>query len=120
MSASQPSRARPSETVTADISNEILAIYRRVFGHRPERTSTFVQPQFAVCVLREIFTPAERALIAGGRGDKVGATRSALNDAIEDQYVAIVASRTGRPVQSHLARVTVSGDVAVHFFLFED
>jgi uncharacterized protein YbcI len=107
------------DEVTTAISSEIVQVYIRAFGRGPTRTRTFVQPQFAVCVLRQIFTSAERALIASGDDYSVEHTRKRLNAANEDDLRAIIASRTGRPVQSHLSEVKVPADLAVHLFLFE-
>jgi uncharacterized protein YbcI len=83
------------------------------------RVRTYVEPQFAVCVLRDVLTPAERTLTqSGGRAD-VEAARGRIADANEAGYVGIVETLTGRSVLSHTARIRVTADVAVHFFLFD-
>jgi Na+-translocating membrane potential-generating system (MpsC) len=77
--AADPEPARPApadaeiggaEDATGAISRDIVQVYLRTFGRGPTRARTFVQPQFAVCVLRDVFTTAERALIADGDGDR--------------------------------------------------
>jgi uncharacterized protein YbcI len=128
-SGSGPEAPRPAlagvdvdapDDVSGGISREIVQVYLRTFGRGPTRARTFVQPQFSVCVLRDVFTTAERALIVAGEGDAVERGRKRLNAGNDDDLQAIVASRTGRTVQSHLSHVKVPANLAVHLFLFED
>jgi uncharacterized protein YbcI len=112
--------SRTEDETTATISREIVAVYLRTFGRGPTRARTFVQPQFSVCVLRDVFTTAERALIATGGGDEVEVSRKKLNAANDDDFQAIVESLTGRTVQSHLTHVKVPANLAVHVFLFDE
>jgi hypothetical protein len=42
-----------------------------------------------------------------------------LNATSDDDFQAVVASRTGRPVRSHLSHVKVPANLAVHLFLFD-
>jgi uncharacterized protein YbcI len=107
------------DEVTDAISREIAQAYVRTFGRGPTRTRVFIQPQFAVCVLRGIFTSAERALIAKDDGDEVEFLRKRLNAGNDEDLQAIVVSQTGRPVQSHVSEVRVPADLAVHLFVFE-
>jgi uncharacterized protein YbcI len=118
-SAAAEAEIGTAEDATGAISREIVQVYLRTFGRGPTRARTFVQPQFAVCVLRDIFTIAERALIADGDGDTVEFLRKRLNATNDDDFQAIVASRTGRPVRSHLSHVKVPANLAVHLFLFD-
>ena len=109
-----------ADDAAGGISREIVQVYLRTFGRGPTRARTFVQPQFSVCVLRDVFTTAERALIADGDGDAVERGRKRLNAGNDDDLQAIVSSRTGRAVQSHLSHVKVPANLAVHLFLFEE
>lgn len=111
--------AATADDVSGGISREIVQVYLRTFGRGPTRARTFVQPHYAVCVLRDVFTTAERALIADGDGDTVEFLRKRLNAGNDDDLQAIVGSRTGRSVQSHLSHVKVPANLAVHLFLFE-
>ena len=107
------------DDVSGAISREIVQVYLRTFGRGPKRARTFVQPQFSVCVLRDVFTTAERALIAAGEGNAVELGRKRLNAANDDDLQAIVSGQTGRSVQSHLSHVKVPANLAVHLFLFD-
>jgi uncharacterized protein YbcI len=112
--------AEPGDVVSAVISEQIVQLYLEAFGRGPTHARTYVQPQFTVCGLRDVFTVAERSLIAGGGEAEVEAARGKINEAIDRKYVSIVEVQTGRSVLSHLPRTRVAADVAVHFFLFDD
>jgi uncharacterized protein YbcI len=112
--------ADPGDIASIVISEQILQLYLETFGRGPTQARTYVQPQFAVCVLHDVLTVAERSLIAGGGEAEVEAARGKINEAIDRKYVSIVEVNTGRSVLSHLPRTRVAVDVAVHFFLFDD
>jgi uncharacterized protein YbcI len=101
------------------ISERVVRLYLDAFGHGPSRVRTYVQPQFAVCVLRGVLTTGERWLLDVGNGAEVEAARATINEAIDRRYVSIVETQTGRSVLSHPVRTRVPVDLAVHFFLFD-
>lgn len=103
----------------ATISRETVKLYSRAFGRGPTKVRTYFQPDYAVCVLREIFTPAERTLVAIGGREQVESTRKKVTDAMDGEFVAVVERQTGRQVQTHLTHIKVPANLAVHFFLFE-
>jgi uncharacterized protein YbcI len=117
---SQASLTEAGGNVTTAISDQIVRLYLNFFGRGPTRTRSYVQPQFAVCVLRDILTTAERSLIAGGGEQEVEAGRRRINESIDAEYVGIIEREVGRPVLSHLARTSADADIAVHFFLFDE
>jgi uncharacterized protein YbcI len=114
------SPADSGDLVSIAISEQIVALYLEAFGRGPTKARTYVQPQFAVCILRDTLTTGEHSLIASDGGAEVEASRAKVIESIDRQYVSIVETQTGRPVLSHLARTRVPVDVAVHFFLFDD
>jgi uncharacterized protein YbcI len=114
------SRADSDGDVTVAISEQIVRLYLEAFGRGPTQVRTYVQPQFAVCVLRDILTTAERSLIESGGSAEVEAARARINETLDRRHVSIIETQTGRPVLSHLARIRPAEDIAVHFFLFDD
>ncbi|HEX5712872.1 MAG TPA: Na-translocating system protein MpsC family protein [Solirubrobacterales bacterium] len=105
--------------VRAAISRETVQLYLRTFGRGPTKARTYVQSDYAVCVLRDIFTTGERTLIANGGREQVEESRKKINDAIDGEFVAVVERETGRPVQTHLTHIKVPANLALHFFLFD-
>jgi uncharacterized protein YbcI len=108
------------QSETAVISSKLVQLYVRAFGRGPNRARAFVQPQFAVCVLRDVLTTAERTLIADGAYAEVEAARRRINALIEEECIEIVETETMRSVQSHLAQMQAPADLVVHLFLFDE
>lgn len=105
--------------VGAAISRATVRLYLSAFGRGPTKARTYVEAEYAVCVLRDIFTAGERTLIAHGGREEVEASRKKLSDAIDGEFVAVVEGETGRRVQTHLTHIKVPANLAVHFFLFD-
>ena len=116
-----PGTSSPAADIASiAISEQIVQLYLEVFGRGPTRARTYVQPQFAVCVLRDVLTTAERSSRGSDGEAEVEAGRAKVNGAIDRRYVSIVETLTGRPVLSHAVALRVPVDIAVHFFLFDD
>ena len=105
--------------VGAAISRETVRLYLRAFGRGPTKARTYIQSDYAVRILRDIFTTGERTLIANEGRAEVEASRKKLSDALDGEFVALVERETGRPVQTHLTQIKVPANLAVHFFLFD-
>jgi uncharacterized protein YbcI len=58
--SSTPGPPADRASVAAQISREIARLHARLFGRGPTRANTFVYDEFALCVLEDILTPAER------------------------------------------------------------
>jgi uncharacterized protein YbcI len=109
-----------AQSETSVIARDLVQLYLRAFGRGPNRARAFVQSQFAVCILRDVFTTAERTLLADGGEAEVEAARRRINDSIEEECIEIVETATKRSVQSHLAQVRAPADLVVHLFLFDE
>lgn len=102
------------------ISEQIVRLYLEAFGRGPTQARTYVQPHFAVCVLRDVLTATERSSLDSGDRAEVETAREMVNYAIDHRCVSIVETQTGRSVLSHQARIKAPVDIGVHFFLFGD
>lgn len=109
----------PSGGVSATISRETVQLYLRAFGRGPTKSRTYLQDDYAVCVLRDVFTAAERTLVAIGGREQVEASRKKITDSMDEEFVALVERETGRQVQTHLTHIKVPANLAVHFFMFD-
>ena len=105
--------------VGAAISRGTVRLYLRAFGRGPTKARTYIQPDYAVCILRDVFTTGERTLIENGGRAEVEASRKKVSDAIDSEFVALVETETGRQVQTHLTHIKVPANLAVHLFLFD-
>ncbi len=72
-----------------------------------------------MCILEEVFTPAEKTLIRAGNAEQVKATRDAFQDAVEPEFREVVEAATGRQVRAFVSVVNTDVDAAFEIFLFE-
>ena len=103
--------------LAAQISREIVQLHARLYGRGPTKARTYLERDYIMCVLEEVFTVAERTLIRAGNGEQVTATRSAFQDAMQSEFVALVEGATNRPVRAFISQVHVGTDLAVEIFL---
>jgi uncharacterized protein YbcI len=99
------------------ISNELVALHRRQFGRGPADTKTFELDGMVVCVMRDVFLPAEKTLIAAGRLELVRETRQRHQDAVRSEVEAPVARITGRAVLGSVTAVHADPDMAIEVFI---
>jgi uncharacterized protein YbcI len=117
--SSSPDPPADRATVAADISREIARLHARLFGRGPTRAKTFVYDEFALCVLEDILTPAERTLVGVDNAEQVRATRNAFQDAVGPDFITIVEEATGRRVRAYVSQIHVEPDLVAELFLFE-
>ena len=72
-----------------------------------------------LCVLEDVLTRAEKTLVGAGNTDQVHATRIAFQDAVRDDFIAIVEEATGRKVRAFVSQVHIDPELAAELFLFE-
>jgi uncharacterized protein YbcI len=100
-----------------ELSNAMVALHRDCFGRGPGAARSFVNEDMAVCVLTDIYTPVERALIEAGQADHVRRTRSLYRDVVEGKHRLRAEQVLERPVTAFLSVVNVNPDVAIQVFL---
>lgn len=106
-------------TQASGISREIVRLHARLFGRGPTRAKTYLTSSYAMCVLEDVFTRAEKTLVEAGNVEQVHATRSAFQDAVSGDFIALVESITGRQVRAFLSQIHLEPELAVELFLFE-
>ena len=95
--------------ISSQMSRQIVQLHARLYGRGPTRAKTYVTSDYALAVLEDIFTPAERTLIAAGKGEHVQTTRMAFQEAVQSEFVA---DRRGddRPAGARADQPGASGD----------
>ena len=119
MATSQNEPRTDRASVAAEISREIVRLHARLFGRGPTRAKSFVYDDFALCILEDVLTRAEKTLVGAGNTEQVHATRMAFQDAVRDDFVAIVEEATGRKVRAFVSQVHIDPELAAELFLFE-
>jgi uncharacterized protein YbcI len=106
--------------LVSQLSREIVQLHARLYGRGPVKARSYLQRDYALCVLEEIFTTAERTLIATGSGSHVRDTRLRFQDAVQDEFVEIAERVTGRKVRVMQSQVDIPTGIAIELFLFEN
>ena len=105
--------------MSSNISREIVRLHAQLYGRGPTKAKTYLDEDYALCILQDIFTPGERTLISTGYASQVQATRTAFQEAVEVQFTEAVEAATGRVVKAFLSQIHVGSDLAAELFLFE-
>lgn len=120
MEFSEQPRADPERgSVAAQISREIVQLHANMYGRGPTKAKTHVHDSYVLCLLEDVFTPAERTLVQSGNTDQVHATRSAFQDAVSEDFIAIVEQATGRSVRAFMSCIHVDPEMSAELFLLE-
>lgn len=106
--------------LVSQLSREIVQLHARLYGRGPTKARSYLQSDYAVCILEEIFTTAERTLIDTGSGDHVRDTRKKFQDAVKEEFIDVVERITGRAVRVFLSQVDVEANLALEFFIFDE
>jgi uncharacterized protein YbcI len=109
----------PDGESLAAISNGLAHLHMRFYGKGPAQVRTHVVEDLIVCVLWNGFTTVERTLLDRGESDAVEAFRRTFQEAMEEQFRAVVEEATGRRVRAYMSQVHVDPDVAVEMFMLE-
>jgi uncharacterized protein YbcI len=111
---------RGDRTSTAsEISREIVRLHARLFGRGPTRAKTFLYDDFALCILEDVLTRAEKTLVTAGNTEQVHATRMAFQEAVRPEFVALAEEATGRTVRAFVSQIHIDPELAFELFLFE-
>jgi uncharacterized protein YbcI len=116
-----PDTSSPTKgALASQLSREIVQLHARLYGRGPTKARSYLQGDYVLCVLEEIFTIAERTLIEAGGAEHVQDTRKKFQDAVQSEFIEIVERVTGRRVRVFLSQVDVHSNLALEFFLFEN
>ncbi len=106
--------------LVSQLSREIVQLHARLYGRGPTKARSYLHGDYAVCILEEVFTTAERTLIVAGSGDHVSDTRKKFQDAVKEEFISVVERITERTVRVFLSQVDVDANLALEFFIFAE
>lgn len=120
MSPSGPSPvATDGGSIRSQLATAVVRLHAENYGRGPTRARAHLGDDHVILILEDVFTTAERTLVAAGAGDRVREFRSAYSDATRATFIAAVESITGRTVRAHLTQTSTTPEVAVELFLLE-
>jgi len=102
----QPTADEARSSITMEISNAMVRLYKEIFGRGPTLARThWAGPDALVAFLEDTLTPAERNLVGMGEHQRLRDTRMFLQYATIRQFCEPVEQITGRKVRSFLSSI---------------
>jgi uncharacterized protein YbcI len=118
-----PSTEAPSDgqdSIRAEISREMVRLYKEQFGRGPTKVKTeFAGPDVVVCTLENSFTPAERRLVEMGEHQRMRDTRLYFQHATEEEFRTAIERLLNRKVRAFLSGLDTVTDVSAEVFYLE-
>jgi uncharacterized protein YbcI len=102
-----------------DLARAFVGFYRERFGRGPTQAKAHVEDDFALVILGEVQTPAERTLANAGEVDLVKQVRRTVKAVYRDELVALAEELTSRRVGAMHSDHDPATDTSVYVFLFE-
>ena len=115
----QPQAESERGAVASEISREIVRLHARLYGRGPTKAKTFIQEDYVLCLLEDVFTPGERTLVGAGSTDQVHATRSAFQEAVKDEFIGIVERGVGHKVRAFISSTHIDPELSVELFVLD-
>ena len=112
--------ARPELGVVLQLSNEMVRIYKELFGRGPTRArADWAGPDALLCTLEDSLTPAERKMAELGEHQRLRDIRTFFQHASESDFRESVERITGRKVRAFVSGIDTGQDVSSEVFYFE-
>ena len=109
------------ESIRAEISREMVRLYKELFGRGPTKARTeFAGPDIVICTLENTFTQAERSLAEMGEHQRLRDTRMYFQAATEDRFREIIEWLTGRKVRAFTSGLDAKVDICCEVFYLEN
>lgn len=105
-------------SAASEISDQVADIHAAAYERAPERVTTILDDDVAVCVLRIELSVAERVLVDHGHRDTVNAQRQAFEPALAPAMRAAVERTTGRAVTTVVADTQIDPGITLLTFTF--
>ena|SRR5215218_9120606 len=113
-------RTEAPDSVRAEISREMVRLYKEQFGRGPTKVKTdFAGPDVVVCTLEDSFTPAERSLVEMGEHQRMRDTRLYFQHASEEEFRTTIERILGRKVRAFLSGLDTASDVSAEVFYLD-
>jgi len=108
-------------SVLAEISREMVRIYKEQFGRGPTRARTqWAGNDVLITLLEDTLTPVERRLVAMGEDQRVRDMRTFFQYVSRSEFCEPVERLTGRKVRSFLSAIDPESDgIAMETFVLE-
>ena len=112
--------AKPETRVLYELCNEMVRIYKEIFGRGPTRArADWAGRDALLCTLEDSLTPAERKMVEVGEHQRLRETRMFFQHVCEDDFRGSVERIAGRKVRAFVSGIDTDTDVASEVFYLE-
>jgi uncharacterized protein YbcI len=106
--------------VRAAISNVMVGLKKQFYGKGPERVKTYINDEYALCVLEGVLTRNERTLIQNGDEDLVRSYRLRFQEAMTKPVFDALERATGRKVVGYHSQIIFEPERAFEVIVFAE
>jgi uncharacterized protein YbcI len=115
-----PEGGDSTHSIRAEISREMVRLYKDQFGRGPTKARTeFAGPDMVISILEDSFTPAERRMAEMGEAQRVRDIRTFFQHASQAEFCAIIEGLLKRKVRAFVSGIDVDKDVSAEIFYLE-
>jgi uncharacterized protein YbcI len=116
-----PDPSRSGEPYLAAVTEAMIALHQRYYHREPVTAKTLMLgDDLLVCVLGGVYTDVEKTMIEIQKQTIVQETRNAFQNAMQDKFIEVVESLTGRRVLAFISNHHVGPDVEIELFLLTE
>jgi uncharacterized protein YbcI len=111
---------KPETRVLLELCNEMVRIYKDIFGRGPTRArADWAGPDAVLCTLEDTLTRAERKMAEAGDHQRLQETRMFFQHVCKDDFRESVERITGRKVRAFVSGIDTDTDVASEVFYLQ-
>jgi uncharacterized protein YbcI len=108
---------RGTRSIQLELSNEMVRLYKDIFGRGPTMARTdFAGPDAVLCTLEDSLTPAERKMVQLSEHGRVRDIRTFFQHVSEPEFTEAVERLTGRKVRAFVSGIDTKRDVSSEVF----
>src|SRR3954469_14627132 len=120
MTDAQPADVPEGRSAQMALSNEMVRLYKDLFGRGPTKARTyFAGPDVVICTLENTLTPAERSMAEMGEHQRLRDVRLFFQHSREQDFREAVERITGRRVRAFVSGMDTKEDIAAELFYLE-
>jgi uncharacterized protein YbcI len=107
-------------SVRAEISREMVRLYKDQFGRGPTKVRTdFAGGDIVISTLEDSFTPVERRMAEMGESHRLRDTRTFFQHATEEEFCEVIERLLKRKVRAFVSGIDTGHDVSAEVFYLE-
>jgi uncharacterized protein YbcI len=117
--AMRPSPGGPGGELRQQLSNAMVALFKRYFGRGPTDCRTYLEPDLVIVVMSGGYSASERTLFEAGRWHEVRQARLAWQDTMEVRFIETIERLTHRTVRAFMSANRQDAGLTVELFVLE-